>query len=447
MLRTGASLLLAALAFLPSTGCGIPSGSYLRIGGAARVEYAPSPLSLKEKAARFQDLIRQHISPEGLNVYILTGELTADEAMETVTLSDGAIWTGVSLGTQCLRYAVTGEEEAREEIRQLARGLHALHEVTGIRGHFARVMARRTTPNPREGGTWYPGSGRWSGYRWKGDTSKDQYSGIIFGLALAATLSDDPEVKALATGDARAAADHLLENGYQIMGPEGRTTFGDLRGRVWCIPIGVNALIDLAAVKTAAVATGDPRYVDAYSDLIRRGYASAAVWAKFQFFGRSNGNNDVMAMLSLFNLLRLEKDPKVRKHLRASCRRFREYVRYDGNSFFNFILAWGLGGDPQLEDDGALTLRLFPMEKRNFSTDSTGRPDIRRAFWNGWRGRPQAIYPLPINYRPQSTWVWRDNARQLKNVQGEEGVNRAAPTDYLAAYWLGRYLGYLTAEN
>jgi len=447
MRRTNPRAFLAALALLPSSGCGIPEGNYLRIGGAARSEYAPSPLSLKEKAARFEELFREHLSPEGLNVYILTGDLTADRAMETVTLSDGAIWTGVALGTQCLRFAVTGEEEARREVRLMAKGLHALHQVTGIRGHFARMIARRTIPDSREGGKWYPGAGRWSGYRWKGDTSKDQYAGIIFGLALAATLSPDPDVRATAAEDARAVADHLMEHDYQIVGPEGRTTFGDLRGRAWGVPIGVNALISLAAIKTAAVATREPRYAEEYAELIRRGYASAAVWAKFQFFGRSNGNNDVMALLSLFNLLRLEEDPNVRKLLWTSCRRFCDYVRYDGNSFFNFILAWGLGGDLQLEEDAVHTLRLFPLEKRNFSTDSTGRPEFRRAFWNGWRGRAQATGALPINYRPQSTWVWRDNARQLQNLQGEEGVNRAAPTDYLAAYWLGRYLGYLTAEN
>src|SRR6185503_8939395 len=163
MRRTNPRAFLAALALLPSSGCGIPEGNYLRIGGAARSEYAPSPLSLKEKAARFEELFREHLSPEGLNVYILTGDLTADRAMETVTLSDGAIWTGVALGTQCLRFAVTGEEEARREVRLMAKGLHALHQVTGIRGHFARMIARRTIPDSREGGKWYPGAGRWSG--------------------------------------------------------------------------------------------------------------------------------------------------------------------------------------------------------------------------------------------------------------------------------------------
>jgi len=209
-----------------------------------------------------------------------------------------------------------------------------------------------------------------------------------------------------------------------------------------------NARIALAAMKTAADATGEPRYQKAYEELVRRGYARAGVWAKFQFFGRSNGNNDVMALLSLFNLLRFETDPpsgpgKARLSYLRSCERFRDYVRHDGNSFFNFILAWALGGDRQLAEDGRLTLHLFPMEKRALETDVAGREDIPRAFFNGWRGRPQAAHPLPINYRSQTTWVWRDNPRQLTSQPGAKGTEEAAATDYLAAYWLGRYLGFI----
>ena len=169
------------------------------------------------------------------------------------------------------------------------------------------------------------------------------------------------------------------------------------------------------------------------------------MWAKFQIFGRSNGNNDVMAILGLFNLLRFEEDPEVLRDYRRSCERFRDYVRYDGNSFFSLIIAWALGGDPALVDDALLTLRLFPLEKRNFSTDASRLPGIERAFFNGHHGRAQAAGPLPINYRPQSTWVWRDNPRQLVSRVDGEGTERAAATDYLAAYWLGRYLGFVGA--
>ena len=45
-----------------------------------------------------------------------------------------------------------------------------------------------------------------------------------------------------------------------------------------------------------------------------------------------------------------------------------------------------------------MTLALFPLEKRNFSIDLRGDPRFQRAYFNGGKGRPQAIYPLPINY-------------------------------------------------
>jgi hypothetical protein len=443
------ALILLAAALPTIAGCGISQGSYLRIGGAARPEYAPSPLPLREKAARFEDLMKAHISAEGVNVYIIHGDdKTADQEMETVTLSDCAIWTGVLLGAQCMRLAATADPAARDEARRLLGGLRALTEVTGVPGYYARCLARRAEPWSREGGTWHPGAGKWAGYRWKGDTSKDQYSGVIFGLGLAATLAVDAEIKAGARDQLGWLADFLLKNDLQIVELDGaRTTYGDLSGYIAGVPIGVNAAIALAALKTAAAATGERRFSEAYDRLVNAGYARATVMAKFQVFGKSNGSNDVMAFLSLFNLLRLEEDPEVRRSYVKSCERFRDYVRFDGNSFFNFIISFAVGGDRALLDDARLTLALFPLEKRNFTTDSSGRKDIQRSFWKGRRGAAQALYPLPINYRSQSTWVWRDNPRQVTNLQFIEGNERAAPTDYLAAYWLGRYLGSIAPEE
>ena len=58
---------------------------------------------------------------------------------------------------------------------------------------------------------------------------------------------------------------------------------------------------------------------------------------------------------------------------------FREYVRHDGNSFFNFVIAAAAGGDRELLRDARLTLRLFPLEKRNFSIDLSADPLYREA--------------------------------------------------------------------
>jgi hypothetical protein len=447
--RSMRSLVPALLIFLSFLdGCGIPEGSYLRIGGAARPEYLPSPLPLAEKARRFEEGLARHISPEGVNIYILGHGQTAERAVEEVALSDCAIWTGALLGAECFRLAATGDPEAREKVRRLTRGLHLLGQVTGVPGYFARCLARRTSAGPTEGGVWHAGTGEWASYRWKGDTSKDQYSGLVFGLSLAATLAGDPEVRQMAATDAAALADFLLRNHLEIVELDGkRTSFGDLRSHFLCIPLGVNALIALSAMKSAAAATGEPRFREAYADLVRRRYPQAGVWAKFQFFGRSNGNNDVMAMLSLFNLLRLEEDPSIREWYLKSCRRFRDYLRYDGNSLFNYIMAWGLRGEPGLLADARLTLELFPLEKRAFETDVSGRSDLERAFFKGWGGKPQALYPLPVNYRSQTTWVWRDNPRQLRSHPGADGSEESSPTDFLTAYWMGRYLGYLSERD
>jgi hypothetical protein len=430
---------------LLALGCaGIPDRDYyLRVGGAARPEYAP-PLGvpLAEKAARFEALAARFISPIGQLVY--TQPVSA-AGFVWRRQADQAIWSGAYLAAESLRYAVTRDPAVLERVRRLARGVHALTEVTGVRGLYARSLWPTGAVAVPAGAAVHPGAGRFRGYTWRGDVSKDQLSGIVCGLSMAWLLVDDAEIREIARRDSAALVDHLLAHDMRIVDVDGEpTTFGDLAGRIWGIPIGVNALIALTAFKLAALSNPErPHYGDAYAALISAQYPDYAYWSKFQLFGKTNHNNDNMQYLATLPLLYLEGEPETRAKVVAALERTFFYVKHEGNAWFNYVSMCGFGYDRAAAADARLTMQLFPLDKRPLPVDLRGDPRFEESCFRARGGRPKAIGALPINYREMTVFAWRDDPYALVSGEGAKGDELAAPVDYLLAYWLGRYAGFI----
>jgi hypothetical protein len=448
---------ILATAILSCTAClGIPDHSYLRVEGLARPEYAPPDpaVTLAAKADRFERHLDRFMAPEGILLYRQPaadpGTNSSPPSPEYAALADAAIWSGALLGAESLRYAVTRDASALARVRSLANGLENLHRITGVRGLLARTLAPRTDNDPREGqGDWRRGATPFHAYLWKGDVSKDQYSGVVFGLGLAAFLVDVPDVRATVAATAAAIADHLIEHDLKITEAGGETTtYGDLDGFYGPVPIGLNALIALSAYKVAAFANPDtPRYTAAYDRLINDGYADAAYWTKAQILGKTNHNNDNMQWLAVLPLIFLERDPALRRAYERSIARTFEYVRLEGNSFANFVAIAALGHDPALRDDALHTLRLYPLERRVFPVDASGDTRFHHTCLDNRRGLPKADGPLPIHFRSASSWAWRDDPYALISPSATEGEIEYPAADYLLAYWLGRYLGSVTPRD
>ena len=61
-------------------------------------------------------------------------------------------------------------------------------------------------------------------------------------------------------------------------------------------------------------------------------------------------------------------------------------------------------------------------------------------------GRPNAADIIPMEERYFDNYVWRLDPYEITEPH-EGGVNLVhSPDDYLLAYWLGRYFGYITEE-
>jgi len=435
---------LLALLLCPS-GCGPASRqNYLRLPYQGRPEYAPPRMSLQEKAELFQKQLDQdHVSPLGLMIYLRRRDGPDTLSPSYQNLNDTPIWGGIHLAQESFRYAVTGSPEALESVRRSIQGLHLLQAVHGVPGLLARHIAPRTDPGidfSQPDTSWRDAAPAFPDLKWKCNVSKDQYSGMIFGYAVAYDLVPDQAVRAQIRRDMTAIADFLVKNRYRIVDYDGkRTKYSNLRARIGPVPIGVQALISLAAIKAAHHVSGEPRFEQEYRRLVRRRWPQATWLAKFRLFGKTNQNNDNMAFLSYYSLLRLEKDPNIRRHYQHSADRSWRYVRHEGNAFWNLIYLGTGGRDIISLEETLLQLHNFPATKATYRVDLRGRTDIERAWLKNRKGLPQSQYPLPINLRSRSSFDWKECPYALVSGAQEKFPRQYVPTDYLVCYWMGRY--------
>src|SRR3989475_6539724 len=145
---------------------------------------------------------------------------------------DSAIWTGHYLAAEAFRYQVTRSPDALANARLALRGIHSLLEITGT-DVLARCLVPTSSPyaaaiqqEEAGNGIYYNTLGD-QPYFWIGKTSRDQYSGVVFGLSVAYDMIDDPGVRDLVRQDLTRILNYLLDHNWNVVMPDGKisTTF------------------------------------------------------------------------------------------------------------------------------------------------------------------------------------------------------------------------------
>jgi hypothetical protein len=401
---------------------------------------------LAEKAQWHDDRIgRRHLTDEGLLAY--QADALRDEAagVRPTAYADMAIWTGVYLGAEALRSAVTSDPEAARRVARVVDGLAFLQEITQTPGLLARAVQPVDHP-PDPLPDWRAGMERYRDYRWLGNVSVDQVLGVVFGYGLAFDLAADQERRGRIARRVSEIADHLHDHGMTIVDATGRRVkHGDLSPGFFSENL--NALIALAIVKTAAHVSPDGPYQARYHDLIQRhGYDRRSAAARDRWWERLTGVNhsdNNLAMLAYDVLMRYEADERLRARYRTGLARTWRVTSREGNALFTYIAA--SGGVPVGADalaDAQRALLDLPIDPRDVAVVNSTRADICIATRRDRTGDPQACAPLPIGERPAGPFEWNENPYRLDRP----GVGRQAYTGlgYLLAYWVGRHRGFLS---
>jgi uncharacterized protein (TIGR03437 family) len=338
---------------------------------------------------------------------------------------DSAIWTGHYLAAEAFRYAVTHSPESLAAARLALKGIRTLVDVTGPDRLLSRCVLRVDSPfaaGPRDEEKQhgeYRGTVEGVDYYWIGDTSRDQYLGVFFGLSVAYDqLPDDrPAIRDTAT----KLIDRLLEMNWSVMMPNGTasTVF-------WLRPDQQLSILQVGRQ------VNKERFAKAYDDLR---HSAIAINAPIQLESLNDHDSYYkfnLDAIAIYSLLRLEEESFRRSDYIVMYRTFHSIVANHGNAFFNVIDRAIIG--PNAARDGE-TIRLMGQwlerPRRDFYVD------LRAKYKEC--GDDRACDPIPVPDRVRTDFLWQRSPFLLYG--GGSGRIETPAIDFILPYWMGRYYG------
>src|SRR5215510_7165471 len=404
--------------------------------GYSRIEY--KPMTLAEKSKAFVERIRARHVRHGMttdSILETPGDLSTNR---TVSSDNDGLWTQMYIAAEAFRYKVTGEADARANARQGFEAMLRLEEITGIPGFHARSFIKIGEDIQPKDGEWHDTpDGKW---RWKGDTSSDEIVGHYFGYAVYYDLVADDAEKQKIRGVVTRMTDHILNNNYQLIDTDGKRTMWGWWGpdEIWADPdeTGLRALHILSHLRVARHITGDPRYAQAYNELItKHRYHLLTRSQTINYTGHVNHSDDELAFLSYYPLLNYETDPKLREVYVQSLERSWHVERPERNPLWNFIYAVGSGSKEFDRDEAIRTLQEIPMDQISWTVTNSHRLDVPMDTLNDRFDRKQALIVLPYDELPISKW----NGNPYRLDGGNNGRSEGDGVYFLLPYWMGRF--------
>jgi hypothetical protein len=182
----------------------------------------PITTGLHDRARKYNAWLRKHHLPGGTVSDTYFADATHSQVVAYHGTGDSAIWTGSYLAAEALRLMETGSPDAEANVQKMVEAIHRLFEVNGHTGYLSRFTAPLNTDplltaiydpsDPRCHQITYNGQS----YFWKGDTSRDQYQGVLLGYALAYQALSSASHKKLIRDDMVALCTELLKDRKQV---------------------------------------------------------------------------------------------------------------------------------------------------------------------------------------------------------------------------------------
>ncbi|MFN0112809.1 MAG: hypothetical protein ACKVZH_28450 [Blastocatellia bacterium] len=404
--------------------------------GFSRIEY--KQITLADKSQSFVERVQKRHVRWGMTSdshLKIPGDLASNQM---VSSDNDGLWTQMYIAAEAFRYSVTKATDARANAKVGFEAMLRLEAITGISGFHARSIIKIGEDIQPGDGEWHTtADGKW---RWKGDTSSDEIVGHYFGYAVYYDLVADEAERQKIRGVVTRMTDHILNNNYQLIDVDGkRTRWGWWAPEdIWEDPdeTGLRALHMLAHLRTAHHITGNPRYEQAYQELItKHRYHLLMRNQKINYPGRINHSDDELAFLSYYPLLVYEKDAKLREVYLQSLERSWQVERPERNPLWNFIYAACSGAKDFDREDSIRTLREIPMDLIEWTVTNSHRLDVPMDLLADRFKRAQALIVLPYDELPMTKW----NGNPYRIDGGNGGRSEDDGAYFLLPYWMGRH--------
>ena len=435
---------------------------------------SPSAGTRRQKAEEYDDWhLAWHQPDHGSCIHAFFTDDNYTEISGYHGLGDSTIWTGTYLGSQSLRYWVTGEAQAKQNAIDKVHTLSGHLHVTGRTGFISRFWGSQSMLNYYGGLSWCQNeprchlvdTGPYTGDFWIGETSRDQYTGWFYGMALAYDLIDDEPTRDIIRDDVAEVLDELINNYFWILDEAGLPT--DAAPNVlppmqlsW-LTIGYH-ITGLDWIKTEL----KKRLLD--SNRISIQLNSIAFFNRYSAYF---GNN--LAHTNWYNLLRLGKEYFSRPDYNFLLSVFEDQVhtftRLSHNPWFTAIFMGQGDYTPGLPNDSYKTqveedledFRPAPLgeyyvpekDPANYTLDPVSVfltdlqadwPFLTKIFGTA---HYQALEPFTVDQYCPAGFMFQWSPYNIRECGADNPTKVHSGHDFLAAYWMASYHKVITKDQ
>lgn len=419
--------------------------------------------TLADKAEYYEKQVRLRHIRNGFNSSfdsMVKGNIASGRLSDS---DNDGLWTSMYLAGEVFRYAVTKSEDALQNCRESLDAMERLYSINGLKGFPSRSFERsgwiRYLGDPER---WQHSSDpEWD---WKATTSSDEAIGHIFVLGAMAELIGDQDLTKRSVHLIDILMQHIVDHDMYLIDFDGKPT---LWGKwhpdyVNSFPSSVgdrklNSSNIVAMLQTAYHFTHKEIYKQKAFELMNKHGYYANLMQKMEKIGQAgpdadehskmlsgdwNHSDDEMYFLGYWGLYRYAFNDTLKTSFKASIIDHWQIERPEKEGAWNIFTA--LTGTSSFDlDEAAWWLKEFPIDLIDWVIINSKRNDIDKLEPNFRHQTTKEV--LPPDERPISRH--NGNMFSLDRPNGNGTSEHGAGDIWLLPYWMGRYLGVISAPS
>ncbi len=389
----------------------------------------PAALGAEQDALAIDSNIQARHMPYGAIIDPILSLPDLSQVTDYTHCGDSAIWTGHYLAAEAFRYKATGSADALNNINNAISAINNLISVTG-----GNVLARCALPasspyaasisSQESANGIYNGSIFGAPWIWVGNSSRDQYIGVFFGLTVTYDMVTDQSVRNWCSYLITQLLQNLLDNFWNIVMPDGSVSTTFL--------IRPDQQLSLLLIgKHVNGGAFEKKYSSESNAISPSVVVPVGVDCTDQTSSYFKFNLDYLTFYSLKRM---------------------------GSGYSGFW--YGLAYDELRATTSGHQNAQFNMIDRAIKGANANRDAQTQSLLDAWLLRPrvdvfrdftgqfpacstnEARQPLPVEDRVTTDFLWQRDPFAISG--GGQGDIETAGIDYILPYWMGRYYGVIT---